>query len=52
MRDEERADRIEANLNFHLQNNAKNVGRIQGDFKRVIEKINICDDRVDVLQQV
>ena len=32
--------------------NAKNVGRIQGDFKRVVEKINVCDDRVDVLQRV
>ena len=49
--DEERADRIEANLNVHLQSYAKNVGRIQDDFSRVVEKINICDDRVDVHQQ-
>ena len=52
MRDEERADRVEASLNVHLQNDAKNVGRIQDDFKRVVEKINVCDDRVDVLQRV
>ena len=51
MRDEERADRIEANLNVHLQSYAKNVGRIQDDFSRVVEKINTCDDRVDVHQQ-
>ena len=49
--DEERADRVEANLNFHLQSYAKNVGRIQDDFNRVIKKINTCDDRVDVHQQ-
>ena len=51
LRDEERADRVEANLNVHLQNYAKNVGRIQDDFKRVVEKINTCDDRVDVHQR-
>ena len=51
LRDEERADRIEANLNVHLQSYAKNVGRIQDDFKRVIEKINVCDDRVNMHQQ-
>ena len=51
LRDEERSDRIEANLNVHLQSYAKNVGRIQDDFKRVVEKINVCDDRVDVHQQ-
>ena len=51
MHDEERADRIEANLNVHLQSYAKNVGRIQDDFSRVVEKINICDNRVDVHQQ-
>ena len=51
LRDEERADRIEANLNVHLQSYAKNVGRIQDDFSRVVEKINTCDDRVDVHQQ-
>ena len=51
LRNEERADRIEANLNVHLQSYAKNVGRIQDDFSRVIEKINTCDDRVDVHQQ-
>ena len=39
------------NLNIHLQSYAKNVGRIQDDFGRVVEKINTCDDRVDVLQQ-
>ena len=38
-------------MNVHLQNYAKNVGRIQDDFKRVVEKINNCDDRVDVHQQ-
>ena len=51
LRDEERADRIEANLNVHLQSYAKSVGRIQDDFSRVVEKINTCDDRVDVHQQ-
>ena len=51
MRDEERADRVEANLNVHLQSYAKNVGNIQHNFKRVVEKINVCDDRVDVLQR-
>ena len=51
LRDEERANRIEANLNVHLQSYAKNVGRIQDDFSRVVEKINSCDDRVDVHQQ-
>ena len=51
LRDEERADRTEANLNVHLQSYAKNVGRIQDDFSRVVEKINTCDDRVDMLQQ-
>ena len=44
-------DRIEANLNIHLQSYAKNIGRIQDDFSRVVEKINTCDDRVDVHQQ-
>ena len=39
LRDEERADRIEANLNVHLQSYAKNVGKIQDDFSRVVEKI-------------
>ena len=48
---EERADRIEANLNVHLQSYAKNVGKIQDDFSQVVEKINTCDDRVDVHQQ-
>ena len=51
LRDEERADRIEANLNVHLQSFAKSVGRIQNDFNQVVEKINTCDDRVDVHQQ-
>ena len=51
MHDEERADRIEANLNIHLQSYAKNVGRIQDDFSQVVKKINTCDDRVDVHQQ-
>ena len=51
LRDEERADRIEANLNIHLQSYAKNVGRIQDDFSQVVEKINTCDDRVNVHQQ-
>ena len=51
LRDEERADRIEANLNVHLQSYAKNIGRIQDDFSQVVEKINTCDDRVDVHQQ-
>ena len=30
---------------------AKNVGKIQDDFSQVIEKINTCDNRVDVHQQ-
>ena len=51
LRNEERANRIEANLNVHLQSYTKNVGRIQDDFSQVIEKINTCDDRVDVHQQ-
>ena len=48
---EERADRVEANLNVHLQSYAKNVGRIQDDFNCVVKKINTCDNRVDVHQQ-
>ena len=51
LHDKERADRIEANLNVHLQSYAKNIGRIQDDFNRVVKKINTCDDRVDVHQQ-
>ena len=51
MCDEERADRLEATLNVHLQNYAKNVGAIQGDFKRVVEKIYPCEDGISALQQ-
>ena len=51
MRDEERADRTEASLNIHLQYYAKNVVKIQDDFKRVVEKIHQCEDGVGVLQQ-
>ena len=51
MHDEERADCLEATLNVHLQNYAKNVGAIQGNFKRVIEKIYPCEDRISALQQ-
>ena len=51
MGDEERADCTEVTLNVHLQNYAKNVGMIQGDFKRVIKKIYPCKDRIAALQQ-
>ena len=51
LHNEERADRIEANLNVHLQSYAKNVGKIQDDFSRVVEKINTCDNGVDMHQQ-
>ena len=29
----------------------KNVGNIQNDFKRVVEKINHCEDDIGLLQQ-
>ena len=51
MHDEERADCLEATLNVHLQNYMKNVGAIQGDFKKVVEKIYPCEDGVLALQQ-
>ena len=38
-------------MNVHLQYYAKNVGNIQNDFKRVVEKINRCKDDVGLLQQ-
>ena len=51
LRDEARADRTEASLNVHLQYYAKNMGNIQNDFKRVVEKIDHCEDNIGVLQQ-
>ena len=42
---------MEASLNVHLQYYAKNVGNIQNDFKRVMEKIDHCKDDVGLLQQ-
>ena len=38
-------------MNVHLQYYAKNVGNIQNNFKRVMEKINHCEDDVGLLQQ-
>ena len=38
-------------MNVHLQYYVKNVGNIQNDFKRVMEKINHCEDDVGLLQQ-
>ena len=49
--DEEWADCMEVSLNVHLQYYAKNVGNIQNDFKRVMEKIDHCEDDVGLLQQ-
>ena len=42
---------MEVSLNVHLQYYAKNVGNIQNDFKRVVKKINHCEDNIGVLQQ-
>ena len=42
---------MEASLNVHLQYYTKNVGNIQNNFKRVIEKIDHCEDNIGVLQQ-
>ena len=42
---------MEASLNVHLQYYAKNVRNIQNDFKRVMEKIDHCEDNIGVLQQ-
>ena len=49
--DEEQADCTEASLNIHLQYYMKNVRNIQNDFKRVMEKINHCEDDIGLLQQ-
>ena len=38
-------------MNVHLQYYAKNVGNIQNDFKRVVEKIDHCEDDIGILQQ-
>ena len=38
-------------MNVHLQYYVKNVGNIQNDFKRVVEKIDHCEDDIGVLQQ-
>ena len=38
-------------MNVHLQYYTKNVGNIQNDFKRVVEKINCCEDDIGLLQQ-
>ena len=38
-------------MNVHLQYYAKNVGNIQNDFKRVVEKTDHCEDDIGVLQQ-
>ena len=42
---------MEVSLNVHLQYYVKNVGNIQNDFKRVVEKIDHCEDDIGVLQQ-
>ena len=42
---------MEASLNVHLQYYVKNIGNIQNDFKRVIEKINHYEDDIGLLQQ-
>ena len=51
LHDEEQADHTEASLNVHLQYYLKNVRNIQNDFKRVVEKINHCEDDISLLQQ-
>ena len=51
LHDEERADCTQASLNVRLQYYAKNIGNIQNDFKRVMEKIDHCKDDVGLLQQ-
>ena len=51
LRDEEQANRTEASLNVHLQYYVKNIRSIQSDFKRVMEKINHCEDDIGLLQQ-
>ena len=38
-------------MNVHLQYYVKNMGNIQNDFKRVVEKIDHCEDDIGVLQQ-
>ena len=38
-------------MNVHLQYYAKNVGNIQNNFKRVVEKIDRCEDDIGLLQQ-
>ena len=38
-------------MNVHLQYYVKNVGNIQNDFKRVVKKIDHCEDNISVLQQ-
>ena len=42
---------MEVSLDVHLQYYVKNVGNIQNDFKRVVEKIDHCEDNIGVLQQ-
>ena len=37
-------------MNTHLQYYAKNMGNIQNDFKRVVEKIDHCEDNIGVLR--
>ena len=48
--DEEWADCTEVSLNVHLQYYSKNVGNIQNNFKRVVEKINHYKDDIGLLQ--
>ena len=38
-------------MNVHLQYYSKNVGNIQNNFKRVVEKIDHCEDDIGLLQQ-
>ena len=42
---------MEGSLNVHLQYYAKNVRNIQNDFKRVVAKIDHCEDDIGLLQQ-
>ena len=49
--DEEQADSTEASMNVHLQYYSKNVGNIKNNFKRVVEKIDHCEDDIGLLQQ-
>ena len=38
-------------MNVHLQYYVKNVGNIQNNFRRAVEKIDHCEDNIGLLQQ-